>query len=131
MDEAFARLEQIRGLMLPILESIEAEYTPRVRRGYPTIVDNIRGGGVFGLDLDPGFGIYFMTDGSSVYAEIHRVALRTDTLSMANAEKFGGQPSQRRVDIDPNWDDLRLRNLVSELLSAWNYQQLAIFRVDS
>ena len=125
------RLGEIRTTVLPLLESVQAEYTPRVRRGYPHIIDNVAGSGVFGPNLDANFGVYFMTDGTDVYAELHNMALRTDTLSMANAEKFGGRPKHERVDIGDDWTDLDSRNLVSRLLSLWNYQQLAIFRVDS
>lgn len=117
--------------MLPILEEVQAEYAPRVRQGYPRIVDNVERGGVVGMNLDANFGVYFMTDGSDVYAELHTLALRTDTLSMANAEKFSGRPQHERVEIGADWNDLSYRNVIARLLSAWNYQQLAIFRVDS
>ena len=95
------------------------------------LFDNIRQGGVFGLNLDANHGIYFMTDGTDVYADLHSMSLRSDTLSMANVEKFGGRPSHERIDIGDDLTDVDYRNLVSRLLSIWNYQQLAIFRVDS
>jgi hypothetical protein len=129
--DPLAQLEEIRTSVLPILEAVRAEYEPRVRRGYPKIIDNVQRGGVIGLNLDPNFGVYFMTDGTDVYAELHAISLRTDTLSMANVEKFSGSPQHRRVEIGPDWIERHYRNLVSELLSDWNYQQLAIFRVDS
>ena len=125
------RLEAIRERVMPILEATKAAYEGRVRNGYPTLVDNVQRGGVFGLNLDPGFGVYFMTDGESLYAEIHRVSLRTDTLSAANYEKFAGSPVQDRREIDEHGDDLQFRNIVSELLSRWNTQQTVIYRVDS
>jgi hypothetical protein len=125
------RLEQIRVRVLPILQAIKTEYTGRTRSGYPAIIDNVRHGGVFGLNLDPGWAVYFMTDGASVFAELHRTSLRTDTLSMANVEKFAGAPEIERREIDETWDDRDFRNLVSELLHLWNYQQLRIYRVDS
>lgn len=126
-----ARLETIRSRVMPILEATKRTYTGRVRNGYPTIVDNTQRGGVFGLNLDPGFGIYFMTDGQTLFAEIHRVSLRTDTLSSANSEKFSGAPLQERHDIDETWTEAQFRNLISELLSRWNTQQTVIYRVDS
>lgn len=129
--ECLALLEAMRARLLPLLEATQAQYIGRVRSGYPRIVDNIERGGVFGLDFDPGFGIYFMTDGERVYAELHRVSLRVDTLSAANYEKFAGRPVQERIDLDDGWTDLQLRNLVSELISRWNWQQTAIYRVDS
>lgn len=125
------RLQIIRSRVMPILEATKREYTGRVRNRYPTIIDNIERGGVFGLNLDPGFGIYFMTDGKDLFAEIHRVSLRTDTLSSANREKFAGRPLQERHDIDETWTEAQYRNMISELLSRWNTQQTVIYRVDS
>ena len=129
--ELVDRLETIRARVMPILEATKATYTGRVREGYPTIIDNIRKGGVFGLNFDPGFGVYFMTDGRELYAEIHRVSLRSDTLSTANREKFAGSPLQERHDIDETWTDAQFRNLISEMLSRWNTQQTVLYRVDS
>jgi hypothetical protein len=129
--DLISRLEAIRLRVLPILEATKATYIGRVRNGYPTIVDNIQRGGVFGLNLDPGFGIYFMTDGQTLFAEIQRVSQRSDTLSAANHEKFSGAPVQERHDIDETWTDVQYRNLVSELVSRWNTQQTVIYRVDS
>lgn len=126
-----ARLNEIRARVMPILQSIKTEYTGRTRNGYPAIVDNVSPGGVFGLNLDPGWAVYFMTDGTSVFAELHETSLRTDTLSMANVEKFAARPEIDRREIDETWDDGDFRNLVSELLHLWNYQQLRIYRVDS
>lgn len=131
VEECIARLLAMRARLWPLLEATRAEYLGRVRTGYPRLVENIERGGVFGLDLDPGFGVYFMTDGERVFAELHYVSLRVDTLSAANREKFAGQPAQERRDIQAEWTDLQLRNLVSELLSLWNWQQTAIYRVDS
>jgi len=125
------RLEQIRVRVLPILEAIKTEYTGRTRKGYPAIIDNVQRGGVFGLTLDPGWAIYFMTDGERVFAELHETSLRTDTLSMANVEKFAARPSIDQREVDETWTDRDFRNLVSELLHGWNYQQLRIYRVDS
>ena len=126
-----ARLEEIRSRVMPILQSIRTEYTGRTRSGYPSIVDNVSRGGVFGLSLDPGWAVYFMTDGSSLFAELHETSLRTDTLSMANVEKFAARPQIDRRDVDETWQDSDFRNFVSELLHGWNYQQLRIYRVDS
>jgi hypothetical protein len=129
--DLIVRLETIRQRVLPILEATKAAYAGRVRNGYPSIVDNVQRGGVFGLNLDPGFGIYFMTDGQTLFAEIQRVSQRSDTLSAANREKFAGAPVQERHDIDETWTDSQYRNLVSELINRWNTQQTVIYRVDS
>jgi hypothetical protein len=126
-----ARLADIRARVMPILLSIKTEYTGRTRDGYPSIVDNVERGGVFGLNLDPGWAVYVMTDGASLFAELHETSLRTDTLSMANVEKFAARPQIDRREIDETWQDRDFRNLVSELLHGWNYQQLRIYRVDS
>jgi hypothetical protein len=131
VEECIARLESMRARLWPLLEATRNEYRTRVRNGYPRLVDNVARGGVFGLDFDPGFGVYFMTDGESVYAELHYIALRTDTLSAANREKFAGEPELTRYHIDADWSDLQLRNIVSELVSRWNWQQTVIYRVDS
>ena len=129
--DPLAQLTRIRASVLPILQAINTEYAKRVRPGYPMIVDNVERGGVFGLNLDPGYGVYFMTDGTDVYAELHHVQGRTDALAAANVEKFSGRPVIARVEIAPDDNDLDYRNLVSRLLSEWNYQQLMINRVDS
>lgn len=125
------RLAGVRATVLPILQAITAEYAARARPGYPRVVDNVQQGGVFGLNLDPGYGVYFMTDGDDVWAELHTIHLRTDALSAANVERFAGRPEIERLDVAPNWTDLDYRNVVARLLSAWNYQQLMIFKVDS
>ena len=131
-EECIAQLQQMRPVVMPMLEACHERYTRRVRPGYPTLVDNVERGGVFGINLDPSFGAYFMTDGESVYAEIHRVSLRTDALSAANYEKFSGRPVQDRVDLDLNGDLVRQsRNVISRLLNAWTQQQTYLFRVDS
>ncbi len=130
-DTLVARLEEIRARVMPILQSIKTEYTGRTRSGYPSIVDNVSRGGVFGLSLDPGWAVYFMTDGKRIVAELHETSLRTDTLSMANVEKFAARPEIDQREVDETWQDSDFRNFVSELLHGWNYQQLRIYRVDS
>lgn len=126
-----ARLTEIHDRVMPILDAVRREYAPRVMGGYPTVIDNVQRGGIFGISFAPGFGAYFLTDGSGLFAEMHTVALRTDTLSNANGEKFGGSPTIIQRPIDDTWTDLHYRNFVSELLSKWNFQQTRIFRVDS
>lgn len=131
-EECIAKLQDLRRGAMPMLDAAKEEYTGRVRNGYPTLIDNVERGGIFGLNLDPGFGLYFMTDGSDVYAEIHRVDLRTDTLSAANYEKFAGRPVQERYDIDFDQNAPRqARNLLSQLLNYWTGQQTFVYRVDS
>ncbi|HMM43575.1 MAG TPA: hypothetical protein PKA95_16905, partial [Thermomicrobiales bacterium] len=59
-----ARLETLRARVMPLLEAVKDEYTGRSTFGYPVIIDNIERSGVFGITLSPGFGLYFMTDGT-------------------------------------------------------------------
>lgn len=132
LEESVAKLRELRFNAMPILKALMDEYTNRARPGYPTLVDNIDGGGVFGINFDPGFGLYFMTDGSRVYAELHRVSLRTDALSAANHEKFSGRPVQQEFSIDFEADALdQARKLISRLIHAWVDQQTSKYRVDS
>lgn len=130
-QELVAELESIRARVLPILQATKDRYEGRVRGGFPTIIDNVNRGGIFGLTLDSGFGIYFQTDGQHLFAELHLTHLRTDTLSAANAEKFAGRPEIDRIDIDGSWDVHRYRDLVSRLLMRWNSQQTRTYRTDS
>jgi hypothetical protein len=130
-EQAIVRLRELRARLMAILEAVKAEYARRVRPGYPMLIDNVERGGVFGMTFDSGWGVYFMTDGESVFAELHTVDQRYDTLSAANAEKFGGSPLIQRRDLDPTWTDLQYRNLISELLHIWNWQQTRIYRTDS
>ena len=136
VEDCIGQLQQLRAVVMPMLEACHDEYQSRCRPSYPYVVDNIERGGVFGITLDPGFGAYFMTDGQDVYGEIHRVALRTDTLSAANYEKFSGRPVQERVELDLTGDPGTLwvrqcRNIISRLLNYWTQQQTNLFRVDS
>src|SRR5690606_16055443 len=113
----------LRPVVMPMLEAFHERYTGRVRPGYPTLVDNVERGGVFGINLDPSFGAYFMTDGRSVFAEVHRISHRTDALSAANYEKFAGRPVHERIDLDLRGDIIRqARNVISRLLNAWTQQ---------
>ncbi|MFW6074963.1 MAG: hypothetical protein ACOC9Y_05160 [Chloroflexota bacterium] len=131
-EECIDRLQTLRRDVMPLLKAAKEQYTGRVRNGYPTLLDNVDRGGIFGINLDPGFGLYFMTDGAEVYAEIHRVHLRTDTLSAANYEKFAGRPQQERYEIDFDRNTVRqARNLLSHLLNYWTTQQTFVYRVDS
>lgn len=131
LPELIAELESIRARVLPLLEAVKHRYEGRVRGGYPTIINNVQRAGIFGLTLDSGFGIYFQTDGQHLFAEVHLTDQRTDTLSAANDEKFGGRPHIDRIDIDGSWDVHRYRDLVSRLLVRWNGQQTRTFRTDS
>lgn len=125
------RLETLRSRIMPLLEAVKAEYTGRATIGYPVIVDNIERSGVFGITMSPGFGLYFMTDGTNLFAETHWMQLRIDALSMANTQRYGGRPEENREEIDENFALPDARRLVSRLQNRWNRQQTRLYRVDS
>lgn len=129
--EPIAQLQTLRTRVMPLLEAVRAEYTGRSVFGYPVIVDNIERSGVFGITLSPGFGLYFMTDGTNLHAETHWMQLRIDALSMANNERFAGRPEIVTEDIDAGFALPDARRLVSRLQNRWNRQQTRIYRVDS
>ncbi|HQZ89364.1 MAG TPA: hypothetical protein PLR44_04870 [Thermomicrobiales bacterium] len=133
-DSAIAlagRLQTLRSRILPLLEAVKAEYTGRAAVGYPVVIDNIARSGVFGITLSPGFGLYFMTDGTNLIAETQWMQLRVDALSMANNQRYGGRPEVVREDIDETFGPSDARRLVSRLQNRWNRQQTRIYRVDS
>jgi len=63
-------LKALRARMLPMFEAVAQEYASRVEPGYPIVFDSVEEGGYFGIHLDPGYGLYIMTDGESVFAQI-------------------------------------------------------------
>ncbi len=81
--------------------------------------------------LDPSYGLYFMTDGEQVIAQINMVGWRNDVRSSANKEKFAGLPFGGVRSVPENLSNQQLRNLIAELLSHWNMQPLLIHQSDS
>ena len=123
-------VQEIRVRVLPMLQYVAAEYIERVPPGYPNIVDT-PDRGVVGLELDPNYSIFFVTDGMRVYADFSYGNPRNDARSSASREKFAGSPSVDRRTLAPAISDQALRNLISELMSRWNFQPMLIHITDT
>lgn len=126
-----AALQRLRERVLPMLEAVAEEYETRTEPGYPVIMDNVDYGGYFGIMLDPAYGLYFLTDGQRIFAQINMVGWRNDVRSSANKEKFAGVPFGGVRPVPETLTDQQLRNLLAELLSHWNMQPLLIHHSDS
>ncbi|MDI3340958.1 MAG: hypothetical protein QJR03_10550 [Sphaerobacter sp.] len=126
-----AELRALRARMLPMFEAVAREYATRTEPGYPLVFDNVEDGGFFGIHLEPGYGLYIMTDGQSVFAQINIIGWRTDVRSSANKEKFAGLPFEGVRPVSNDMSDSQLRNLIAELLSYWNTQPLLMNHTDS
>jgi hypothetical protein len=124
------QVEAIRSRVLPMLRYVEDEYRERVPNGYPHIVDS-PDRGVVGIELDPSYSLYFVSDGSQVYADMSYRSPRNDARSSASREKFSGSPDGERRPLDPAISDQGLRNLLSELMSRWNFQPMIIHITDT
>jgi hypothetical protein len=123
-------VQEIRARVLPMFNYIAAEYRERVPRGYPNIIDTPDRGAV-GLELDPNYSLYFVTDGTRAYVDLTYRDPRTDARSSASREKFAGSPNVDRRPLDPAISDQGLRNLISELISRWNFQPMLIHISDT
>src|SRR5690606_6894025 len=117
--------------MLPMFEVVAQGYATRTEPGYPIVFDSVEENGYFGIHLDPGYGLYIMTDGTSVFAQINIIGWRTDVRSSANKEKFAALPFEGVRPVSNEMSDNQLRNLIAELLSYWNTQPLLMNHTDS
>ena len=126
-----AALALLRDRIFPMLQAVAKEYETRTEPGYPVLLDNVEFGGYFGIMLDPAYGLYFVTDGQRVFAQINMVGWRNDVRSSANKEKFAGMPFGGVRPVSADFSNEQLRNLISELLAHWNLQPLMIHRTDS
>ncbi|MGA7669431.1 MAG: hypothetical protein WBW04_03365 [Nitrolancea sp.] len=126
-----ADLERLRVRVMPMLREVAKTYETRTDPGYPVVMDNVEYGGYFGLMLDPAYGLYFITDGQQLFAQINMVGWRNDVRSSANKEKFAGLPFGGVRPVPSDLTDQQLRNLIAELLSHWNMQPLFIHQSDS
>jgi hypothetical protein len=113
-----------------MLQYVANEYQERVPRGYPNVVDT-PDQGVVGLELDPNYSLYFVTDGTQTFVDFAYRDPRNDARSSASREKFAGAPSVDRRPLDPSISDQGLRNLISELMSRWNFQPMLIHITDT
>lgn len=129
--DALDELKALRGRMLPMLRAIAREYETRTEAGYPVVIDNVERTGYFGIQLDPGYGLYIITDGRALVAQLNIVGWRSDVRSSANKEKFSNAPFAGERPISQAMSDAQLRNLLAELLAAWNTQPLLMNVTDS
>lgn len=123
-------LSQLRERILPMFHVVATEYRHRVPQGYPIVVD-LPEQGTVGLELDPGYSLYIVADGELVYADAHYRSSRYDARSSASREKFSGIPMDNRRPLAGNPSEQTLRNLIAELCSRFNSQQLLIHITDT
>lgn len=123
-------LSSIRDRFLPMLSYAQQEYGFRVPSGYPVIHDDVKRG-VIGIELDPGNSLNITTDGEKLYADVTFRSTRFDARSSAGREKFAGQSIIDRRELSLDVSDQALRNLLAELMSRWNSQQLLIHITDT
>jgi hypothetical protein len=131
MKKLIEDLRLLRDRMVPMLEALSEEWNNRTEPGYPVISDNVESGGYFGINLDPGYGLYVIIEDGQIIAQLNVIAWRTDVRSAANREKFASQPAGGVKLVSPEMSDNELRNLISELLAHWNVQPLVIRVTDS
>ncbi len=123
-------LTTVRERFLPMLRFAAEEYRLRAPAGYPVVVDTPEAGTI-GIELDPSYALYVVSDGADLYADYYFRSARTDVRSSASREKFGGLPFPDRRPLDPSASDQQLRNLLAELMSIWNSQPGLIHISDS
>jgi hypothetical protein len=131
IEKLIADLRVLRDRMMPMIEALSEEWANRTEPGYPVMFDNVDAGGYFGVNLDPGYGLYVMVDNGELVAQLNVIAWRTDVRSAANQEKFTSLPAGGVKPVSPEMTDNQLRNLISELLAHWNVQPLVIRVTDS
>jgi hypothetical protein len=131
LDELLEDLRELRDRMVPMLEVIAEDWDSRTEPGYPVVFDNVESNGYFGINLDPGYGLYVMIDDGQILAQLNVITWRTDVRSAANYEKFSSLPAGGVKPVSPSMTDGQLRNLISELLAHWNVQPLVIRMTDS
>lgn len=124
------RLASVRERILPMLRFAAKEYGHRMPEGYPVVVDDPDGGSV-GIELDPSFALYFVSEEDDLYAEYYYRSARTDARSSASRQKHGGLPFSDRRPLAPDVSDQALRNLLAELMARWNQQPGIIHISDS
>jgi hypothetical protein len=127
---ATEQLQGIRDRVMPMLELVAAEYAERVPAGYPVII-NSPAQGLFGIELEPSFSLYFTTDGESIFADYYYRSHRIDARTSASREKFAGRPVEDRRKLSPSIADHELRNLIAEVLSRWNSQPSIVHITDT
>ena len=124
------QLESVRERVLPMLRFAADEYRHRTPEGYPVVVDDPDGRTV-GIEIDPSYALYFVSDGDEVYADFYYRSARNDARTSASRQKHGGLPFTDRRPLAPDVSDQALRNLLAELMSRWNSQPGVIHITDS
>ena len=114
----------------PMLEQVQEDYQDRVPKGYPTISRDASRGN-YGIQIDPNFALFIVSDGERLYADMTYRSSRTDARSSASREKFSGMTIFDRRPIEPTITDQELRNLLAELLARFNMQPLLIHMTDT
>ena len=127
---AVQQLESVRERVLPMLRLTAGEYRHRTPDGYPVVVDAPEAGTV-GIELDPNFALYFVSEDGQLYADFYYRSARNDARTSASREKFGGLPFPDHRPLPPDVSDQALRNLIAELMSRWNFQPGIIHITDS
>lgn len=131
IEKLIEDLRSLRDRMIPMFEALVEEWDNRTEPGFPVIYDNVDAAGYFGINLDPGYGLFVMIDDGQIFAQLNVIAWRTDVRSAANREKFSNLPAGGLKPVGPEMTDNELRNLISELLAHWNVQPLVIRVTDS
>ena len=124
------QLAGIGNRLEPMLEQVQGDYKDRVPLGYPTISrDAARGN--YGIQIDPNFALFIISDGEQLYADMTYRSSRTDARSSASREKFSGMTIFDRRPIEHTISDQELRNLLAELLARFNTQPNLIHITDT
>lgn len=124
------QVQSIRDRILPMLRHVAEDYRTRVPSGYPQVLDSPEQG-LIGIQLDPSYSLYIVTDGDQLFAEFNFRSPRNDARSSAGREKFSGTPIRDRRPISSAISDQGLRNLISELMSRFNFQPMIIHITDT
>ena len=124
------QLESVRERVLPMLRFAAEEYRHRTPEGYPVVVDAPESGTV-GIELDPNFALYFVSEGDRVYSDLYYRSARNDARSSGSREKYGGLPFSHLRSLSPDASGQQLRNLLAELMSCWHFQPVIIHITDS
>jgi hypothetical protein len=113
-----------------MLRLVAGEYEHRTPGGYPIVVDALDQGTI-GLEIDPNYALYIVSEDGQLYAELYYRSHRADARTSASREKFSGAPSNDRRELSPVPDDQTLRNLIAEIMSRYNIQPGIIHITDS
>lgn len=125
-----SQLADIARRFEPMLEQAQRDYRTRVPEGYPTISRDVSRGNI-GIQIDPNFSLYIVSDGERLYADFTYRSSRTDARSSASREKFSGMTVFDRRPIEHDISDQELRNFLAELLARFNTQPLLIHITDT